>query len=816
MTIRLAIVLLCASLTRLSAADQQSDPFRTQVMPFLATNCNECHGREKQKDGVRLDTLKPDFTDVRNTELWTAVLDQVTSGEMPPKKVTKRPTAETTKSVTTWIATQVEAAEARRASATMRRLNRREYRASIRELLDVDLDLEVDIPADQLQHGFDTVGSALAISATHLRQYQVVARRAVERAITTSTEQPRRHVEWFARRYADAHEIAQAEKEISLAGFKRGFAGETERDQWLATEYRPRLLIPEDGLTGSGIFGSWRMHFDIHTPGIYEFSVRCGARPHPAMPGTPRITMSLDGRIILDRAVEEPLDRTGIYRVRIPLEAGHHEMNACNGLIAPAAQRVSQPHKLTLEQLDELQRKQPVLVIDYVQFDGPLYPTWPPPGHQQVFFKGAQGREDLTYAIEVITRFARRAWRRPVQAAELAPYTALVQRGLADGEPFVRAVGLAIQAILCSPDFLYLVEVGTPVGTTQQRRLSDLELATRLSYFLWSAPPDETLLTLAETAALRSNQTLARETARLLADPRSSALIDGFVAQWCELARIGSFDPDPTLYPTWDKTLELAMGHETRAFAREILARDLDVRNFLDADWTMLDERMARHYGIPGVTGDTFRRVDLPAGNRRGGLATQASMLMLTSDGIRSRPVHRGVWILRNLLGTPPRPPPPNASELPKIPGFDELSLRQQIEKHREVETCAACHARIDALGFALEHFDAIGAWREKERRPIGDFAEGKSREFAIVDASPWADGTQIAGPAGLRDVLLRNESQFRKALLTKLFIYAVGRTPDLAAERDLAAILQQFAEKPLGLRTLITAFISSPPFQRR
>ncbi len=398
-----------------------------------------------------------------------------------------------------------------------------------------------------------------------------------------------------------------------------------------------------------------------------------------------------------------------------------------------------------------------------------------------------------------------------------------MKQGLVDGEVFERAVGLAIQAILCSPDFLYLIETGengagssTATATATVPPLSHHELAARLSYFLWSAPPDEVLDTLADQHHCRDGAQLKAQVERMLRDKRAQALMDGFAAQWCELSKIGSFDPDPNLYPNYDKTLELAIAGETTAFVHEILDHDLDVRNFLSADWAMLNERTARHYGVPGITGDAFRRVTLAKDSPRGGLVTQASMLMLTSDGIRSRPVHRGVWILRNILGTPPRPPPPNAGELPNIPGFDQLSLRQQIEKHRALETCAACHAKIDALGFALEHFDAVGSWRDEERRPLGDYNSGKFHAFPISDASPWADGTEVAGISGLHELLLSHEAQFRKSLLTKLFIYGAGHAPGLDDDHDLTEILRPCVGKPLGLRTLLTALISAPVFQRR
>ncbi len=343
-------ILIGVCLVPLAAADQATETYQQVVSPFLSSACVECHGPDKQKSGIRLDTLARDFTNPQTSAVWTSVLEQLTTGAMPPTKVTKRPAQSSVQAVGDWIATQVRAGEAQRASATLRRLNRREYQNTIRDLLAVDLDLSIDIPSDQLQYGFDTVGAALSISATHMRQYAVIAKRAVDMAITTSAQAPRHQYEWFARRYPSKEDYDEAAKNYALPGFKSG-QGSADRDRWLATGYRQRLLIPEDGLTDSGIFGAQKIHFGIETPGVYEFRARCGSRPHPSMPGTPRITMSLNGRIIMDRAVENPLDATTHFTVRVPLQPGHYEMCACNGFIAPVGQRVGQPHKLSARRL---------------------------------------------------------------------------------------------------------------------------------------------------------------------------------------------------------------------------------------------------------------------------------------------------------------------------------------------------------------------------------------------------------------------------------------------------------------------------------
>ena len=427
----------------------------------------------------------------------------------------------------------------------------------------------------------------------------------------------------------------------------------------------------------------------------------------------------------------------------------------------------------------------------------------------------------MAYAREILHRFAVKAWRRPVDDKEILRYVSLVEKGLATNEPFELAVKLALQAILCAPDFLYIVEVGESAQGAPPARLSDYELATRLSYFLWSSMPDAELFQLAAEKKLRDPKVLDTQVERMLGDAKSGAFIDGFATQWLALNRIGQFQPDPTLYPNYDDTLQRAMVGETRAFFREILDKNLDAANFLNSNWTMLNERIARHYGIPGIKGDTWRHSALPLELKRGGVVTQASILTLTSDGVRSRPVHRGVWILDSLLASPPPPPPPNAGQLPDIPGFSKLSLRDQIEKHRGVESCAACHAKIDPLGFALENFDAIGAWRAVEKREVtvpadpllkGGKAEKHTIELPIRADSNWADGRTIDGIAGLSTFLVSKEPQFQKALLQKLFIYGTGRAPGYSDIEEL----EKLRSPRIGLRDLVKRVVASAAFQRK
>ena len=439
----------------------------------------------------------------------------------------------------------------------------------------------------------------------------------------------------------------------------------------------------------------------------------------------------------------------------------------------------------------------PQIFLDWIEIEGPVFDTWPPKSHSTIFFKGNGAKEDLSYAREIVEKFLPRAYRRPVAAEDIDPIFNLVAGQMESGESFTTAIKTGIQAILCSPDFLYIVE-------DQKGELSSHQLATRLSYLLWSSVPDAELTALADSEKINDPAVLTAQVKRMLADPKAERFVDQFAGQWLQLSRVGQFKPDPKLFPEWSKTLETAMAEETKAFFREILQNDLNVLNFLDSDWAMLNETVARFYGIPGIVGNDFRNVPLKPEYHRGGVLTQGSILSLTSDGTRTRPVHRGVWVMESIFAKTPQPPPPNVPEIePNVPGSAQLSVRERLSKHSDLLSCASCHKKIDPLGLAFEGYDAIGQWRSTDA--------GKP-----VDATgELPGGREFANAQEFKELLMKDEDQFLKALCHKIFIYGLGREIEFSDREDLAALQKSLEENPT-LSNLIATLVVSEPFRTK
>ena len=443
----------------------------------------------------------------------------------------------------------------------------------------------------------------------------------------------------------------------------------------------------------------------------------------------------------------------------------------------------------------------PVLILDWVEWEGPLDP-------------GLERRGDLlpsdpSQVRERLEHLARRAFRRPVREGELHPYERLVESELAGGSELRAAFKTALLALLCSKDFLYLIE-GSADGA--DRLLTDWELASRLAYFLWSTMPDDELLELAGEERLRDREVLRSQVARMLADPRAERLAASFSRQWLQLGRVGEFSPNVDLYPDYDPHLERSMVQETVSFVGEVLRRDLSVRELLVSDWTMLNPRLARHYGIEGVSGSGFRRVALEADHHRGGILTQASVLSLTSDGTRHRPVHRGVWISESIFGRSPPPPPANVEPIEPTPvDAEKATVRMQLRAHASNPACAACHSRIDPLGLAFDNYDAIGRWRTREHVPTGRGPDPP------VDASgTLPDGRSFSGPDQFLDLLADDLDRFHAALVEKLATYALRRTMSVDDRAHLADIASRSAADGYRLRRLVETLVLSDLFLRR
>jgi hypothetical protein len=459
----------------------------------------------------------------------------------------------------------------------------------------------------------------------------------------------------------------------------------------------------------------------------------------------------------------------------------------------------------------------PGLAVQWLEVEGPLVDSWPPASHQRLFGDlplqpVSRGSQVLTVVSEqprvdaerLLRPFMRRAYRRPVTPQEVEPIVKLVTDQLDAKQGFEEAMRVGYKAVLCSPDFLFFPEKrGTP---------DEFALAARLSYFLWNAQPDDELAKLAEQGVLSQPETLRGQVERLLNHPRGQGFVKNFVAQWLDLRLIDFTMPDRKLYPEFDDALRKSIVEETELFFTEVLKHDLSLVNFVDSDFAMLNERLAQHYGIADVKGPALRRVALPSGSHRGGVLTQASVLKVTANGTTTSPVVRGVWLLRNILGKPPDPPPPNAGAIePDIRGAQ--TIREQLDKHRRDASCASCHVKIDPLGFALESFDVTGGWRDKYRVLSGPNL-AMTRNGPKVEAdSALPDGRAFRDIDELKKLLLEDKDQLARCLTEKLLIYATGRGLRFADRAVIKEIVTRSRARNYGFRSLIQEVVQSPMF---
>jgi len=710
--------------------------------------CVGCHSDKLKTGGLSLAnaaTLEP--------ETLEKVLHKLRAGEMPPAGMPK-PDAATVTALTAWLETELDRnalAHPNPGAPAVHRLNRAEYRNAVRDLLALDLDHAANLPPDDSGYGFDNIGDVLTVSPLHMEKYLANARRIARLAI--GTLKPSSALERFTPPRGTANDSIDA---LPL----------NERGGILIHRYFP---------------------FDAE----YSILVRVRGNPGPGMPPA-KLDLRVDGqRVKLYDALidtEEANQGTRNFQLRLPFQAGAHDIGAAflteNAKLEGGGGRGANNNPSTNG-----------LFVDYVAIGGPYDPKGPgdTESRQRIFTCKSQ---DDACARKILTSLSRQAYRRPVTARDIDPLMKLFATGRADGSTFDAGIEMGLTAILVSPDFLFRVE-------HSNGRVSDLELASRLSFFLWSSIPDEQLLQIAERDKLHDPAMLRTQTLRMLSDPKSQALLDNFAGQWLHLRNIAEWRPDAEKYPQFDDALRHAFERESTLFFGNIVREDRSVLELIDADYTFVNERLARYYGIPGVHGSYFRRVPL-TGKERGGVLTQGGVLMVTSYPTRTSPVLRGKWILENILGAPPPPPPPNVPQLEENAVGSAKSLREQLEKHRANAACASCHSRLDPLGFALENFDGVGRYRAEE---------GGSP----IDASgSMSNGTKVTGPAGLKKVILDRKDEFVEVMAGKLLTYALGRGLEYYDQPALRQIRREMAADSDRFSSLVLGVVNSVPFQMR
>lgn len=747
---------LClAGLGQTHAGVTAESRWKDEVLPLLASYCYDCHGDGIKKGELALDRFDSIAEMQQNREVWKRIRDHLKHRLMPPLDE-DQPTVAEREQLLAWIDDAVFPVDPKHPDpgrVTLRRLNRIEYQNTLEDLLGVAVNVMDLIPPDDSGYGFDNIGDVLTLSPAHLERYLEAARVALDKAVKPGVMPPPvvtvsgRDLKGDGQRSEEGHYL-----------FKAGSA---------ETVYRPLR------------------------PGKYRVVVTaCGTLGGD---GPPTMELHVNGKSLHEWKVGAPMDRPEEYTYEFRIDEKQ-----------PLPIGVAFTNDFWDEDLPDRSRRDRNLMVNLLSITGPLDgpPLAKPESHRRIFSERHPGENDRAYALRVLNQFARKAFRRPTRDGEVARYLELV--ALAKDQGVEHGVRLALEAMLVSPSFLYREEPQPePDNADKIHRIDEHALATRLSYFFWSSMPDERLMELASRGELRKN--LAGEIDRLIADKRSRQFVANFTGQWLRLRDVASSLPGKRAFPRFNPRLREAMRRETEMLFSHIMRKDLPMTTLLDADFTFVNEDLARHYGIPDVRGEEFRKVELKDSHRRGILG-HGSFHLLTSYPLRTSPVLRGKYVLENLLDTAPPPPPPNVPQLePPTRHGDQRSLREQMEKHREDPSCASCHALMDPIGFGLENFDASGAWRDQDNgKPIDTSGE-------------LVDGRKFHGVDELRKVLVEDHrSDFHRSVASKLLTYALGRGLDWYDKPALDRIVADTEAAGGSSRAMLRAVIDSVPFQYR
>ena len=738
---------VCAAL---AAADTPT--FEKTVAPVLARTCTPCHNEALASGGVNIAPFTQAASLTGSRDGWDIILRKIRSGEMPPKGV---PRPAQMDAVIQYL--QDEFARADRnikpdpGRVTARRLNRSEYSNTIRDLLAVEFRAEQSFPTDDLGNGFDNIGDVLTVSPVLMDRYLAAAARIASRAVGADPVPKPLEAQY-----------ANKDKKIRRVDF-------------------------------STIEASGRIEFDG------EYIVRFGLPGERAADARP-VTLAfwMDGKLLHSMPVETRPSKLVYFdpyseeQMRLFLPEGDHVFRAAF---------LGDDFVKGFNAKDAYDRKKNKY-LDSIAFIGPYAPNTPTASQTKIFI--CDPNSGAACVEKIVSNLAHHAWRRPVTKVETASLLKFVALAKSNGQSTEQGIQLALQAMLVSPHFLFRIEHDAkPLDAASVHSVTDIELASRLSYFLWSSMPDDELLGLAESGKLRAPATLDAQVKRLLAAPRSSALADNFAGQWLELRNLDVVKPDPQKFPDWSPELRDAMKQETRLFFDSMLRENRPLSEFLDAPFTFLNERLANHYGIDGVRGPQFRRVEIDT-PQRGGILSHASVLTVSSYPTRTSVVIRGQYILNNILGSPAPPPPPDVPLLDEAAVGATASLRQQMVKHRADAMCASCHNKMDPLGFGLENYDGIGKWRTMD---------GK---FPVDSSGVLPNGTSFSTPAEMRAVLKTQLPQFSRRMVEKMLTYSLGRGLGAYDRRTVDEIDRKLAANGYGFQSLIYEIVRSLPFQSR
>lgn len=767
--------------------------FPSQVLPILEEHCFKCHGEKKQKGKLRLDTLSPDLLESRiAAETWHDVRDALNLGEMPPEEEPEL-FREKRQILVGWVNQEIDALiEAKKSTGgrvVLRRLNRSEYQNTMRDLLGIEHNYVKDFPPESLsEDGFRNDGSTLQISDLQMEYYLKAAREGLRKAIVLGPR-PKVTRQEFTKTVKDKNRGSNIldkdqqfivklmeypeEGEVIIRTTVRAKHAENRGYPQLraAIGYRADVQAPREFIKSQDVVSEdWQE---------FEFRSRIENFPLPS-----KTQSKFPGLLVwLDNAYAEGRDK--------PLKARG------NG----------KKKKQTKGPLSY-----PQIEVQSVEFIGPVFEQWPPRHHTALLAPRKSGENEAAHVSKLLTRFMSRAFRRPVDKSETLPYLKFYQSIRPTLPSFEEAMQETFAMILISPDFLYLVE---PSSETK-RPLNDWEMASRLSYFLWSTMPDPQLFKLAREKKLRDSKVLQSEIERMISDERSWQFIEQFADQWLDLGAVQRVAINPNYYPKFDDALKTSMRQESLHFFKEIFQQDLSALNFLDSKFTMLNEPLAKHYGLTGPRGSSFERVALNPKDHRGGVLTHGSILLGNSTGEDSHPVKRAVWIRERLLDDPPSDPPPNVPNLDATnPDFANLSVRDQLAAHREEASCKDCHRGIDPWGIPMENYGGDGLWRDNILRKK---TKGKGMNKLPVETEAiLPDGHEIGNIADLKSYLLKNKkNQFAKAFTSKLLTYALGRRLEITDEKAVEDLTGKFIANNFRIKPLIQLVVASETFQTK
>lgn len=828
-------VLLAGSRPAVLRADEPITFERTQSL--FQKHCYSCHGIEKAKGKFRIDKLDPDFVKGGDGEDWKGVMDRLEFGDMPPETEPAL-RKEDRELMMAWIAQgRRQAGLAKNEATTFRRLTRREYERTMQDLLGLPIEFATRLPEDgKSKDGFRNDGDALRMSPLQYETYLQIADEALNEAIVTGpppvVHRYRINVHEFGvealpkpvDRPGESFDYASRPFSITNIGAKsfRRPGRRRNRPNAPADPYLTNILPPstivrfrEAAVKPPASCVALRLH-QAFRRGETAVRIRV-ARIEPEAGAdssrVPILTVAMGSSNFSGvelKPVGEPtvIDHTDprTYEIRFRME----------NVSVPNTGPLSERNATILAAWNSAQSidsesSPPLLKIDWIEIESPYLETWPPKSHTDILFAEA-GLDEKAYAREVVRRFAIRAYRGPLSVAELDRLVSHWTKSRETADSLEASLRETLGVVLSSPRFLALP---TSRAESTKEKLTDHELASRLSYFLWSTMPDETLVQLADEAKLHEPAELSAQVRRLIQDPRAWSFIEQFSDQWLELDRLQRVVVSRENYPGVDDDLVAAMRLETVHFFGEVLRGDMSIFRFLDSDFTCVNDRLAAYYGIPGVADSKFRRVKLDESLHRGGILTHASILTGLSDGRDGHPIKRGVWLLRNLLDDPPPPPPPNVPQLNREePSLKGLTIPQALAVHRNNSSCLNCHRKIDPWGIAFEEYDAVGNWQRDGR---GEILRRKRTEQAIDSESELPNGARVNGLRGLRDELIRSKSDdFRRAMVRKVMAYALGRTLTLE-DGDIAdALLPALREREDRLSALVELIIASEPFQSK